>query len=232
MRFMTVILLRNTECDPRELRLANCFLPRTCKEAVDKGYLARKKCTLFHNDGRAERDQPLQNGSMTFRTFENHAVREVDKHPALQLKKILVPIDFSPASTRAFKYALRFAEEFAAELTLLYVLAPAPSRSFASIPGTPAFSESDLSGTEKNLRALIASTRNGSVQRVRSTMRIGVPSHEIVEMAKDADIDLIVIATHGYTGWKHFCIGSTAERVVRAARCPVLVVREKEHQFC
>jgi hypothetical protein len=40
------------------------------------------------------------------------------------------------------------------------------------------------------------------------------------------------MAAHGYTGWKHFCIGSTAERVVRAAPCPVLVVREKEHEFC
>jgi universal stress protein A len=52
-----------------------------------------------------------------------------------------------------------------------------------------------------------------------------------VEAAKDFDVDLIVIATHGYTGWKHFCIGSTAERVVRAAPCPVMVVREKEHEF-
>jgi nucleotide-binding universal stress UspA family protein len=169
---------------------------------------------------------------MTLKTFTSHGVRSDTEPPTFQLKKILVPIDFSPASKNACSCALRFAEEFAAELTLLYVLAPAPSPSLAGIPGAPPFSESDLSSAEKNLRALIASTRNGSVQRVRSTMRIGVPSHEIVEMAKDADIDLIVIATHGYTGWKHFCIGSTAERVVRAAPCPVLVVREKEHQFC
>lgn len=167
---------------------------------------------------------------MTLKTFESHGISGDTEHAALQLKKILVPIDFSPASTNAFKYALRLAEEFGAELTLLYVLVPAASRGFASNPGAP-FSKSELSSTEKNLRALIASTRNGSVQRVRSTTRIGVPSHEIVEMAKDADIDLIVIATHGYTGWKHFCIGSTAERVVRAAPCPVLVVREKEHDF-
>jgi universal stress protein A len=169
---------------------------------------------------------------MTLETFESHGISDNTQPAALQLKKILVPIDFSPASTNAFKYALRLAEEFGAELTLLYVLVPGPSRRFASIPGEPAFSKSELSSTEKSLRALIASTRNGSVQRVRSTMRIGLPSHEIVEMAKDADIDLIVIATHGYTGWKHFCIGSTAERVVRAAPCPVLVVREKEYEFC
>ena len=50
-------------------------------------------------------------------------------------------------------------------------------------------------------------------------------------MAKDLDVDLIIIATHGYTSWRHLCIGSTAERVVRTAPCPVLVVREKEHEF-
>ena len=47
----------------------------------------------------------------------------------------------------------------------------------------------------------------------------------------ELDVDLIVIATHGFTGWRHFAIGSTAERVARAAPCPVLVVREKEHEF-
>jgi nucleotide-binding universal stress UspA family protein len=66
---------------------------------------------------------------------------------------------------------------------------------------------------------------------VGSSVRPGLAAHEIVEAAKELDVDLIVIATHGYTGWKHFTIGSTAERVVRAAPCPVLVVREKEHEF-
>ncbi|MBA2435825.1 MAG: universal stress protein [Chthoniobacterales bacterium] len=52
-----------------------------------------------------------------------------------------------------------------------------------------------------------------------------------VEAARELDSDLIVIATHGYTGWKHFCIGSTTERVVRTAPCPVFVVREKQHEL-
>jgi nucleotide-binding universal stress UspA family protein len=93
-------------------------------------------------------------------------------------------------------------------------------------------SGADLPAAEKNLRILAQSTRNGRGESTRCDIRTGVPSHEIVEAAKEADVDLIVIATHGYTGWKHFCIGSTAERVVRAAPCPVLVVREKEHEFC
>ena len=79
--------------------------------------------------------------------------------------------------------------------------------------------------------ALVNSVRAAGVAGARSTLRTGVATHEIVEAAKELDVDLIVIATHGYTGWKHFAIGSTAERVARAAPCPVLVVREKEHDF-
>jgi universal stress protein A len=169
---------------------------------------------------------------MTLKTFASHGVRAETGHHTFRLKKILVPIDFSAASKNAFKCAVRFADEFAAELTLLYVLTPPPSPGFAGISGAPAVFEADFPRVEKNLRALVASASNGVAKRSRWTMRAGVPSHEIVEMAKDADTDLIVIATHGYTGWKHFCIGSTAERVVRAAPCPVLVVREKEHEFC
>jgi universal stress protein A len=169
---------------------------------------------------------------MTLKTFATHGVRSGTDHHTFLLKKILVPIDFSAASKNAFRCAARLAEEFASELTLLYVLAPAPSTGLAGIPGEPAFSDTDLPSADKNLRALVASTGNGRMERARWTIRAGVPSHEIVEMAKDADTDLIVIATHGYTGWKHFCIGSTAERVVRAAPCSVLVVREKEHEFC
>jgi nucleotide-binding universal stress UspA family protein len=150
----------------------------------------------------------------------------------LQFKKILAPVDFSEASKNGFSYAVRCAEQFGAELTLLYVLEPVPSASFAAIPGAGAFSEIDFSRAEKNLRSLIASARNADTGDLHWKVRTGIPAHEIVEMAKEADIDLIVIATHGYTGWKHFCIGSTAERVVRAAPCPVLVVREKEYEFC
>jgi nucleotide-binding universal stress UspA family protein len=163
---------------------------------------------------------------MKSRTLERDKIEK----PTFRLKRILVPIDFSPASENALKYALHCAGKLSAELTLLHVLASAVSPNFAGIPDARAFSKTALSSAEKNLQALVASTRNGSVSRIRWATRAGVPSHEIVEMAKEADIDLIVIATHGNTSWKHFCIGSTAERVVRAAPCPVLVVREKEHE--
>lgn len=168
---------------------------------------------------------------MRSNTFSGHAVSDLAEHSTVLIKNILVPLDFSSASKRALKYALRLAEKFSAELTLLYVVAPAPSQNFITAATTTCSSNENFSGAERNLRALIASGQDGNTGDARCTIRAGVPSQEIIEAAREADVDLIVIATHGYTGWKHFCIGSTAERVVRAASCPVLVVREKEHEF-
>lgn len=167
---------------------------------------------------------------MTASTAALSRSRKTASRSGLQFKKILAPIDFSPASRNGLESAVRFSEEFGAELTLLYVLEPPASASFVAIPGAVAFSETDLARAEKDLRSVVASVRHQSSEP-RWKIRVGVPSHEIVEAAREADIDLIVIATHGYTGWKHFCIGSTAERVVRAAPCPVLVVREKEQEL-
>jgi nucleotide-binding universal stress UspA family protein len=169
---------------------------------------------------------------MTAQTLEGPSVLERPQSHMLRLKKILVPIDFSPPSKNAFKYAVRFAEEFGGELTLLHVLEPQSMTGFMAIPEGTGFIESDIVAAGKNLRSLIGSVRNARIERPRWKVRGGLPSHEIVEVAKEMDVDLIVVATHGYTGWKHFCIGSTAERVVRAAPCPVLVVREKQHEFC
>jgi universal stress protein A len=149
----------------------------------------------------------------------------------LAVKKILVPSDFSPASDNAFKYALHFGQHFGAQLHVMHVLEPALSPLFAGLPEAPAFSEEELAMAEKNLGAWADSARAAGVA-AKLVLRNGLPAHEIVEAAKDLEVDLVILATQGLTGWKHFCIGSTAERVVRAAPCPVLVVREKEHEFC
>ena len=151
---------------------------------------------------------------------------------ALHLKKILVPIDFSAPSQQALRYALRFAKQFRAEVTLLHVVEKTGIGSgFADVPSGLDYSDEQLAIAEKNLRALSASSQAAGSPTIGSTVRSGLPAHEIVETAKEVDTDLIVIATHGYTGWKHVLLGSTAERVVRTAPCPVFVVREKEHEF-
>jgi universal stress protein A len=150
---------------------------------------------------------------------------------AIAIRNILVPTDFSPASRKAFSYALRFAEGLNSEITLLHVLEPETPLTLAERPSAAASPEEELVDAQKSLRDLANSAEAVGVAGTKSILRTGVATHEIVEAAKELDVDLIVIATHGFTGWKHFAIGSTAERVARAAPCPVLVVREKEHDF-
>jgi universal stress protein A len=149
----------------------------------------------------------------------------------LRLKKILVPTDFSETSKKAVQYALRFAEQFSCEITLLYVVEPASPMIGAPLAIEPLTDEDEFSMAEKDLAALAARLQADSPHPVASFVRLGHAPNEITKAAKDLDVDLIIIATHGYTSWRHLCIGSTAERVVRTAPCPVLVVREKEHEF-
>jgi len=150
----------------------------------------------------------------------------------LHLKKILVPIDFSDASKKALKYAFRFAEQFNCEIVLLHVVEPAgPTVGPPLVLEVFLDAEDPLSIVEKKLAALSAQARTNGTNPASSTIRTGHAPNEITKAAKDLDVDLIVIATHGNTSSRYLCIGSTAERVVRSAPCPVLVVREKEHEF-
>jgi universal stress protein A len=149
------------------------------------------------------------------------------------LKRILVPVDFSPLSRKAVDYVIRFAKEFQAELSLVHVLEPEipPTYDGYMIPAATSDSNGAATNERNQFKTLVNSVRAAGVEKVDSMIRRGPASHEIVDVARDLEVDLIVIATHGHTGWKHFCIGSTAERVVRAAPCPVLVVRQREHEF-
>jgi universal stress protein A len=148
------------------------------------------------------------------------------------MKRILVPIDFSALSKKALEYAQQLANHFHADLTLLHVVEPeAPPIFDGYMISAPAPAAVPVTAEKRELRMLASSAQSAGVRQVHSAIRQGLASHEIVDAARDLDVDAIVIGTHGYTGWKHFCIGSTAERVVRAAPCPVLVVREKEHEF-
>jgi nucleotide-binding universal stress UspA family protein len=149
----------------------------------------------------------------------------------LNLKRILVPVDFSPMSKHAVQYAMRFAEQFGCEIVLLHVIEPV-----TAIAGAPLAvdifpeAEEDTIAAEAELACLATNSAHRR-NSLTSVVRIGHAPNEIAKAAKELDVDLIMIATHGYTSWRHLCISSTAERVVRSAPCSVLVVREKEHEF-
>jgi nucleotide-binding universal stress UspA family protein len=149
----------------------------------------------------------------------------------LRLKKILVPTDFSDTSRKAVQYALRFAEQFGCEIALLYVVEPATPVIGAPLAIEPLTDKDEFSMAEKDLAVLAAEAHTNGGHSISSFVRIGNAPNEITRAARDLDVDLIVIATHGYTSWRHLCISSTTERVVRTAPCPVFVVREKEHEF-
>ncbi|MFH0735065.1 MAG: universal stress protein [bacterium] len=143
------------------------------------------------------------------------------------IKKILVPIDFSDYSKNALKYAVQFAKFFEAKIYLIYVIEPMVypsdfSLGQVSIPST----EYDMQDRAKaELESLILTDIPASL-KPEAIIKAGKPFVEIIDTASDLDIDLIIIATHGHTGMEHLLFGSTAEKVVRKAPCPVLTLRE------
>lgn len=143
--------------------------------------------------------------------------------PAFGLKRILVPVDFSPCSEKALAYAVPFARQFGAELTLLHVVQPYPPIAEMGPVDTDVVQEAkqDL----EKLRAQVG------IPPACSLLRVGDPDLEILDAAKTLGIDLIILSTHGRTGLGHLLLGSTTEKVVRHAPCPVLVVREHERDF-
>jgi len=148
---------------------------------------------------------------------------------ALSLKTIVVPIDFSPPSMTALSYATRLAGQFGSVIRLVHVVEPAPFLN--DLPSVALVRPDQEIAKEAKLK--LQATVQQEIEElvpVYPEVRIGKAYNEIVAAAKVSGADLIVIATHGYTGLKHALLGSTAERVVRHAHCPVLVVREPKRE--
>lgn len=168
----------------------------------------------------------------TRRTPDNSTAPVIDLVPSLlRLNKILVPVDFSPFAIKAVRYAARFAEQFGATLALVHVVEPVHYPESVLIP--PEMEDGNRERL-KQARASLAGFAKMQVPAgvaVETVVRLGHPVSQITAAAKELDVDLIVIATHGHAGLKRLLLGSTAERVVRLASCPVLTVREREHEF-
>ena len=149
-----------------------------------------------------------------------------------EIKKILVPIDFSDYSKNALKYAVNIVETFKAEMFLVYVVEPViypPDFSMGQIAIPSVNTEWDERAKEE-LKKLAENEIPKGV-KVQTIVKTGKPFIEIIDTAAEKDIDLIVIATHGHSGVEHILFGSTAEKVVRKAPCPVLTLREPVKGF-
>jgi nucleotide-binding universal stress UspA family protein len=121
------------------------------------------------------------------------------------------------------------AEQFGSRIILLNVVEPIATPDFAyPLMLEP---EKTASAVRKQLEKVCRDTLLPANMVDRLLVRHGTPFTEITDAARTLKVDLIILTTHGYTGLKHVFMGSTAERVVRHAPCPVLTVREKEHEF-
>ena len=150
---------------------------------------------------------------------------------AFEIKKVLVPVDFSPGSRKALQYALPLVRQFGARLALVHVL---PANYFVGSEFGPVDFPVPEAEWEENsnreLKALAEELASPEV-RVETFVRHGQAAHEIAAFGLEWGADLMVLSTHGRTGLRHVLVGSVAENVVRYAPCPVLVVREHGHEF-
>jgi len=143
----------------------------------------------------------------------------------MAIKRILVPIDLSANSLAGLDYAVALAKAVRAEIYVLYVVEPLyyAMSEFAA----PAVGEL-LEEQRRSSRAELTRLEQRYAARkvpLRILQQVGTAHQTVVANAKRLKADLIVMATHGRTGVSHFLLGSVAERVVRAASCPVLTVR-------
>jgi nucleotide-binding universal stress UspA family protein len=150
----------------------------------------------------------------------------------IALKKILVATDFSEHSRSALKYAAALAEAFDSEVLLCHVVPGADLLSYVPPGGEgyfpPNFVESQQKGAlEEGERWLAeAGIANGRVLTPSGTDFV-----EIIRTARDEQVDLIVVGTHGRGAISHMLLGSVAEKLVRKAPCPVLTVRHLDQEF-
>jgi universal stress protein A len=141
------------------------------------------------------------------------------------VKKILCPTDFSEPSLEGVKAAAEFAAEYSAEVIVLHVIPPAHTLTPPTIPSGKVLEYyEDLTRFAQKSLDELSDEKFSKDLSVSSRVVQGNPSDEIVHTALEEKVDLIVISTHGATGWRRFMFGSVAEKVVRMAGCPVLTI--------
>lgn len=150
----------------------------------------------------------------------------------IDIRKILVGIDFSEHAETALRYGVEFAKSFGAELLLCHIvpradmLSQLPPGGEAYFP--PNLAELQQQEARQRCQELLEGT---GLSRGRIILSEGSPFVELIRIARAEEVDLLVIGTHGRGAIAHMLLGSVAERVVRKAPCPVLVVRKEEHDF-
>ena len=161
------------------------------------------------------------NCGQTDSSSENH---QGERFKAMTVKKILFPTDLSDLSAAALEYAAALARDSQGELVIVHVEEPGATY---VIGGTDHYGAAMPGSIE--IRQLLEAVKPKDTQvRFHHRLLNGHPADEIVRFAEQEQVDVIVMATHGRTGWTHALMGSVAEAVVRAANCPVLSFKPEQ----
>jgi nucleotide-binding universal stress UspA family protein len=156
-------------------------------------------------------------------------VNLAEREQALQIKIILVPLDFSRASMQALKHTIPLAEEFKAAIHLVHVQ-PTDELTAISRAGHLMLNCADAIALMQDRLAEVQEKHDVRFWPDNCHVVSGRPFEEICKLAREIEADLIVLPTRGHGGLKHVVLGSTAERVVRYAPCPVLVPRGARYE--
>jgi nucleotide-binding universal stress UspA family protein len=151
----------------------------------------------------------------------------------IQLRSILVPTDFSEQSNPAIRYGCALAQKFDSTLHLVNVVEdvyPLIPESGMVLPTAVTHMHDLRLAADKGLEQRPPAEWSQGLTITREVL-VGNAANEIIRYARNKQIDLVVIGTHGRTGLMHVILGSVAEKVVRRAPCPVLTVRPDGHQF-
>jgi nucleotide-binding universal stress UspA family protein len=145
----------------------------------------------------------------------------------IDVRLILVPIDFSPHAESVLEWATHLAEEHGSRIVLLHVYhLPVEFQQLEGAYLPPDFWSTVKSEAQQTLTRYAEGLRGRNVE-VEAVVREGYPASVIVEEAEERGADLIVIGTRGLSGLKHLLLGSIAERVVQKAPCAVLTVKPR-----
>ena len=170
-------------------------------------------------------------GSVAEKVGRFSAVPVLTVHRSIQnfqIKKLLVPIDFSPYSKQATEYAISLARNFNASITFLHVVEQEIFPPFYA-SGVESVFEIDPDLDKRvieNMNEFLSEQLDGHIE-TSYIVREGKSHKEIVDFAREDKSDIIVIASHGLTGLDYILLGSTTEKVIRWAKCPVLIVKRK-----
>jgi nucleotide-binding universal stress UspA family protein len=139
----------------------------------------------------------------------------------MEIKKILVPVDFSENSKKILDDAGDIAEKFGAALSVVFVVQSFDDYSGFFVPHMPVakFEEEMVQGAEKKMENFLT-----GYEGVEAKVLVGDVGEEIVRHAGEMAIDMIIMGTHGYKGLEKVMFGSIAEKVVKTAPCPVLTI--------